>query len=170
MNISLSSAKSASSPYQKNKSDLYEQYPMYQDTSTTNFYNLLFSARKDKDKEEEVTTETEILTTTESATTSTLSYNDVNFPHDDTKYIKISSSIEIPETESVKITLDALKVLWNASLTSLWKGFMPSMERVRRDTSAFESTKGIYTVLKFLSIFLSCQDSSLTGLLTSSGL
>ena len=141
MNISFSSAKSASSPYQKNKSDLYDQYPMYQDTSTTNFYNLLFSARKDKDIVEEATTEIE--TTTEFATT--LSYNDVNFPHDDTKYIKISSSIEIPETESVKITLDALKVLWNASLTSLWKGFMPSMERVRRDTSAFESTKGIDT-------------------------
>ena len=142
MNISFSSAKSAS-PYQKNKSDLYKQDLLYQDTSTTNFYNLLFSARKDRDKEEEVTTET--VTTTESART--LSYNDVNYPHDDTKYIKISSSIEIPETESVKITLDALKVLWNASLTSLWKGFMPSMERVRRDTSALESTKGIDNVL-----------------------
>ena len=147
INISFSSAKSAS-PYQKNKSYLYEQNPMYQDqeTNSTNFYNLLFSPRKDKIKEEEATTET--VTTTESATT--LSYNDVNFPHDDTKYIKISSSIEIPETESVKITLDALKVLWNASLTSLWKGFMPSMERVRRDTSAFESTKGNNSLAKFM--------------------
>ena len=142
--MAFSSAKSAS-PYQKNKSYLYEQNPMYQDqeTNSTNFYNLLFSARKDRDKEEELTTE--IVTTTESART--LSYNDVNFSHDDTKYIKISSSIEIPETESVKITLDALKVLWDASLTSIWKGFMPSMERVRRDTSALESTKGIETVL-----------------------
>ena len=90
-----------------------------------------------------------VTSTTESATT--LSPNDVNFPHDtrfgqaEAKYIKISSSIEIPETESVKLVIDALKVLWDASLTSMWKGFMPSMERVRRDTSAFESTKGKYS-------------------------
>jgi len=118
---------------------------MYQDNSTTNFYNLLFSSRNREEQEvkEEIT---KVIVTTESATS--LSPNDVNFPHDarsgqaEAKYIKISSSIEIPETESVKLVIDALKVLWDASLTSMWKGFMPSMERVRRDTSALESTKG----------------------------
>ena len=78
--------------------------------------------------------------------------NDVSFVIDssnahngtETKYIKISSSIEIPETESVKIILDALKVVWEAALTSIKRGFMPSMERVRRDTAAAESTKGSY--------------------------
>ena len=142
----ISSAKSAS-PYQKNKNDLYEQYPQNKN-STTNFYNLLFSSRnRAADKGEEL--KVIVTSTTESATT--LSPNDVNFPHDtrfgqaEAKYIKISSSIEIPETESVKLVIDALKVLWDASLTSMWKGFMPSMERVRRDTSAFESTKGKYS-------------------------
>merc|ERR1719402_244785 len=48
------------------------------------------------------------------------------------KYIKISSSIEIPETESVTLILEALKVLWNAMMTSIMKGFMPNMERMRR--------------------------------------
>ena len=142
--LHISSAKSAS-PYQNNKSDLYEQYPKNKN-STTNFYNLLFSSRNraaDKGEDLKVIVTS---TTTESATT--LSPNDVNFPDDsrsgqvEAKYIKISSSIEIPETESVKLVIDALKVLWDASLTSMWKGFMPSMERVRRDTSAFESTKG----------------------------
>ena len=124
----------------QNKSDLYDHFPMYQDT--TQFYNL-FLTRNSDEKEEQKETESTRATTS----TTTLSPNDVNFPNDPTpekeaKYIKISSSIEIPETESVKLVLDALKVLWDASLTSMWKGFMPSMERVRRDTSAFESTKG----------------------------
>ena len=124
----------------QNKSDLYDHFPMYQDT--TQFYNL-FLTRNSDEKEEKKETESTRVTTS----TTTLSPNDVIFPHDPTsekeaKYIKISSSIEIPETESVKLVLDALKVLWDASLTSMWKGFMPSMERVRRDTSAFESTKG----------------------------
>ena len=130
----------SASPYQKNMSEMYEQFPMYQDT--TKFYNLLFPPKhSDEDQGEDVT---EIAT----KKITTLSPNDVNFPRDtssdkgETKYIKISSSIEIPETESVKIVLDALKVLWDASITSMWKGFMPSMERVRRDTSAYESTKG----------------------------
>ena len=126
----------------QNKSDLYDHFPMYQDT--TQFYNL-FLTRNSDEKEEK--TETTRATSSTTSSTTTLSPNDVNFPHDPTsekeaKYIKISSSIEIPETESVKLVLDALKVLWDASLTSMWKGFMPSMERVRRDTSAFESTKG----------------------------
>ena len=59
-----------------------------------------------------------------------------------TKYIKISSSIEIPETESVILVLDALKLLWNAAITSIKKGFMPSMERMRRDTTAANDSKG----------------------------
>merc|ERR1719462_652178 len=57
------------------------------------------------------------------------------------KYIKISSSIEIPETESVTLILEALKVLWNAMMTSIMKGFMPNMERMRRDTTVTESSK-----------------------------
>ena len=154
--LHLSSAKSAS-PYQKKKSDMYEQNPMYQDNSTTNFYNLLFSSRNRE--EQEVKGEiTKVIVTTESA--STLSPNDVNFPHDtrsgqaEAKYIKISSSIEIPETESVKLVIDALKVLWDASLTSMWKGFMPSMERVRRDTSALESTKGTNSLVTIFEVYL----------------
>ena len=59
-----------------------------------------------------------------------------------TKYIKISSSIEIPETESVILVLDALKLVWNAAITSIKKGFMPSMERMRRDTTAANNSKG----------------------------
>ena len=59
-----------------------------------------------------------------------------------TKYIKISSSIEIPETESVLLVLDALKLLWNAAITSIKRGFMPSMERMRRDTTAANDSKG----------------------------
>ena len=59
-----------------------------------------------------------------------------------TKYIKISSSIEIPETESVILVLDALKLVWNAAITSIKKGFMPSMERMRRDTTATNNSKG----------------------------
>ena len=59
-----------------------------------------------------------------------------------TKYIKISSSIEIPETESVILVLDALKLVWNAAITSIKKGFMPSMERMRRDTTAANDSKG----------------------------
>lgn len=171
--LHLSSAKSAS-PYQKNKSDTYEQNPMYQDKSTTNFYNLLFSSRNRE--EQEVKGEiAKVIVTTESSTT-TLSPNDVNFPHDmrsgqaEAKYIKISSSIEIPETESVKLVIDALKVLWDASLTSMWKGFMPSMERVRRDTSALESTKGTKSLvtqpLNFCRILFT-QVLSSTGLWTS---
>ena len=69
-----------------------------------------------------------------------------------TKYIKISSSIEIPETESVILVLDALKLVWNAAITSIKKGFMPSMERMRRDTSAAYDSKGeefIFVCLQF---------------------
>ena len=69
-----------------------------------------------------------------------------------TKYIKISSSIEIPETESVILVLDALKLLWNAAITSIKKGFMPSMERMRRDTTAANDSKGeefIFVCLQF---------------------
>ena len=53
-----------------------------------------------------------------------------------TQYIKITSSIEIPETETVKLVMEAIKVLWRAALTGLRKGFMPTIERVRREADS----------------------------------
>ena len=53
-----------------------------------------------------------------------------------TQYIKITSSIEIPETETVKLVMEAIKVLWKAALTGLRKGFMPTIERVRREADS----------------------------------
>ena len=50
-----------------------------------------------------------------------------------TQYIKITSSIEIPETETVKLVMEAIKVLWRAAMTGLRKGFMPTIERIRRE-------------------------------------
>ena len=58
-----------------------------------------------------------------------------------TKYIKITNSIQIPETESVKLIMDILKVIWEAIMTGITRGFMPTMERFRRDTST--SYKGL---------------------------
>ena len=58
-----------------------------------------------------------------------------------TKYIKISSSIEIPESESLLLVIDALKVLWSAGITSVKNGLFPTLERVRRDTRA-DTKKG----------------------------
>ena len=53
-----------------------------------------------------------------------------------TQYIKITSSIEIPETETVKLVMEAIKVLWRAAMTALRKGFMPTFERVRREADS----------------------------------
>ena len=53
-----------------------------------------------------------------------------------TQYIKITSSIEIPETETVKLVMEAIKVLWRAAMTALRKGFMPTIERVRREADS----------------------------------
>ena len=53
-----------------------------------------------------------------------------------TKYIKITNTIQIPETESIKLIMEILKVIWEAILTGITRGFMPTMERYRRDTSS----------------------------------
>ena len=53
-----------------------------------------------------------------------------------TKYIKITNTIQIPETESIRMIMDILKVIWEAILTGITRGFMPTMERYRRDTSS----------------------------------
>ena len=53
-----------------------------------------------------------------------------------TQYIKITSTIEIPETETVKMVMEAIKVLWRAAMTGLRKGFMPTFERVRREADS----------------------------------
>ena len=53
-----------------------------------------------------------------------------------TQYIKITSSIEIPETETVKLVMEAIKVLLRAAMTALRKGFMPTFERVRREADS----------------------------------
>ena len=53
-----------------------------------------------------------------------------------TQYIKITSSIEIPETETVKLVMEAIRVLWRAAMTGLRKGFMPTFERVRREADS----------------------------------
>ena len=58
-----------------------------------------------------------------------------------TKYIKITNTIQIPETESLKMIMDILRVIWEAILTGITRGFMPTMERFRRDTSS--SYKGL---------------------------
>ena len=53
-----------------------------------------------------------------------------------TNYIKITNSIQIPETESIKLIMEVLRVIWEAIMTGLTKGFMPTVERFRRDTSS----------------------------------
>ena len=49
--------------------------------------------------------------------------------------IKISSQIEIPDSEGLRLVMEALKVTWNAAMKGLLDGFFPTIERVRRDTS-----------------------------------
>ena len=46
--------------------------------------------------------------------------------------IKITSSIEIPETEGIKMVMEAIRVLWRALMAGISRGFMPTLERVRR--------------------------------------
>ena len=53
-----------------------------------------------------------------------------------TQYIKITSTMEIPETETVKLVMEAIRVLWRAAMTGLRKGFMPTIERVRREAGS----------------------------------
>ena len=53
-----------------------------------------------------------------------------------TKYIKITNTIQIPETESIKLIMDMLRVIWEAIVTGITRGFMPTVERFRRDTSS----------------------------------
>ena len=62
-----------------------------------------------------------------------------------TKYIKITNTIQIPETESIKLIMEMLKVIWEAILTGITRGFMPTVERFRRDTS--NSYKGLIFLL-----------------------
>ena len=62
-----------------------------------------------------------------------------------TKYIKITNLIQIPETESIKLIMEMLKVIWEAILTGITRGFMPTVERFRRDTSP--SYKGFIVLL-----------------------
>ena len=57
-----------------------------------------------------------------------------------TKYIKITNTIQIPETESVRLIVEMLQVIWEAILTGLTRGFMPTVERVRRDTASHKGS------------------------------
>ena len=103
-----------------------------------------------------MSTENDMSATTsmDDITTNVVISNSSSDSDGDIRYIKISSAIEIPETESIKLIFSALKVLWEAFLTSIKKGFMPSMERIRRDTSAVETSKGtiIYLNLTMSSV------------------
>ena len=59
--------------------------------------------------------------------------------------IKITSSIEIPETEGIKMVMEAIRVLWRALMAGISRGFMPTLERVRRgaDRSRGETRVGV---------------------------
>jgi len=70
------------------------------------------------------------------------SSNPFSFIGNETKYIKISSSIEIPESESLILIMDAMKLLWSAGMESIKKGFFPTLERVRRDASVEDTKRG----------------------------
>ena len=48
--------------------------------------------------------------------------------------INISSQIEIPESEGLRLVIEALKVVWGAAVKGLLDGFLPTIERVRRET------------------------------------
>ena len=45
-----------------------------------------------------------------------------------------SSQIEIPESEGLRLVIEALKVIWGAAVKGLLDGFLPTIERVRRET------------------------------------
>eukprot|EP00092_Neocalanus_flemingeri_P091393 GFUD01115858.1.p1 GENE.GFUD01115858.1~~GFUD01115858.1.p1 ORF type:complete len:197 (+),score=51.95 GFUD01115858.1:44-634(+) len=50
------------------------------------------------------------------------------------KTIKISSQIEIPDSEGFRLVMEALKITWGAAWKGLLEGFLPTVERVRRET------------------------------------
>eukprot|EP00092_Neocalanus_flemingeri_P020491 GFUD01022198.1.p1 GENE.GFUD01022198.1~~GFUD01022198.1.p1 ORF type:complete len:199 (+),score=40.83 GFUD01022198.1:82-678(+) len=50
------------------------------------------------------------------------------------KTIKISSQIEIPDSEGLRLVLEALKITWGAAWKGVLEGFLPTVERVRRET------------------------------------
>ena len=50
--------------------------------------------------------------------------------------IKISSQIEIPDSEGLRLVMEAMRVIWSAILKGMFDGFFPVIERVRRDTSS----------------------------------
>ena len=91
-----------------------------------------------------------------------------------TKYIKITNTIQIPETESIKLIMDMLRVIWEAIVTGITRGFMPTVERFRRDTS---SHKGwlvswrpavLYCTVLYCTVWSSLKVFFLTGSSTSS--
>ena len=49
--------------------------------------------------------------------------------------IKISSQIEIPDSEGLRLSIDVLKVIGKAAWEGMFQGFFPHIERIRRDTS-----------------------------------
>ena len=57
--------------------------------------------------------------------------------------IKITSSIEIPETEGIKMVMEAIRVLWRALMAGISRGFMPTLERVRRGADRSRGETGI---------------------------
>ena len=60
-------------------------------------------------------------------------YVDINTEIKKDKTIKISSQIEIPESEGLRLVLEALKVIWEAVFKGLLEGFLPTVERVKRE-------------------------------------
>merc|ERR1719500_539080 len=49
--------------------------------------------------------------------------------------IKISSQIEIPDSEGLRLAIEALKVIGKATWKGLFHGLFPTLERSRRDAS-----------------------------------
>ena len=49
--------------------------------------------------------------------------------------IKISSQIEIPNSEGLRLVMEALKVIGNAAMKGMLGGFLPKIERERRESS-----------------------------------
>ena len=49
--------------------------------------------------------------------------------------IKISSQIEIPDSEGLRLVMEALRVVGKAAWSGMYHGFFPHLERVRRDTA-----------------------------------
>ena len=58
---------------------------------------------------------------------------EVETKKDDT--IKISSQIEIPDSEGLRLAMEALKVIGKATWKGLFHGLFPTLERTRRDAS-----------------------------------